>query len=145
MLRNTIASRTVHVYGFVLLSIVSGCGSLRMPSVDLPGVGESNSGMETLVENHVWLDASQPDRAAEVLAFLSDGTLMNGSCGGQFRLTSWRWVDEAVVVWEDVENGGTIRAAVASVGPSRLDLVVDPDGASQSRTFIAVRPPVNCG
>ncbi|WP_424928108.1 hypothetical protein [Amaricoccus tamworthensis] len=101
--------------------------------------------MEALVENRVWLDASQPDRAAEVLAFFSDGTLMNGSCGGPFRLTAWRWVDEATVVWEDVEDGGTIRASVVSVGPSRLDLIVDPDGAPLARTFIAVRPPVNCG
>jgi hypothetical protein len=68
--------------------------------------------------------------------------MVTGLCGGPASFAAWRWVDEAVLVWED--GDATRRAEVAAVGPRELALVVDPGGANTAMSLEVVQPPFAC-
>jgi hypothetical protein len=124
------------------LVALAGCGGASLPRLDLPGAGASNQGTAALVENRVWLQRDPAAGPRGFVLFLSDGTLVSGPCGGPAGFAAWRWVDEAVLVWDEGE--GTRRAEVGAVGPRELALILDPNGERLPRAYDAARPPAAC-
>ena len=76
-------------------------------------------------------------------AFLSDGTLIMTSCVETYRLAPWRWVEGAMLVWE--EDGRSIRAEVALAERNEMVLVDRPRrGERLTRHFRRAESPVVC-
>lgn len=119
-----------------LAMMLAGCGRLHIP--DLSPV----PAQDVALENRVWLqtDAGAPPGSFRV--FLSDGTLIQDSCGETWRLSPWRRVDPTTLVWE--EDGRTIRADIALLGPDDLALILQLGDAPVSEAFRAVKAPQVC-
>ena len=124
----------------LLLGGPAACGRVDLPEVAMPGSG--NDGMEAVVEDRVWIDTGADAPAGSLRAFLSDGTLLMTSCVETYRLSPWRWVEGATLVWE--EDDRSIRAEVALAERDEMVLVLDLGGATSTRRFRAVESPVVC-
>ena len=119
----------------------AGCARLGIPTPAFPGSG--NKGMAELLEDRVWIDESPGAPAGSLRAFLSDGTLVMTSCVESYRLSPWRWVEGATLVWE--EDGRAIRAEVAMAGRDRMGLVIDlGDDETLNQQFRAAQAPLLC-
>ena len=64
------------------------------------------------------------------------------SCVETYRLAPWRWVEGAMLVWE--EDGRSIRAEVALAERNEMVLVVDLGEESVTRHFRRAESPVVC-
>ncbi|TPE48850.1 hypothetical protein [Amaricoccus solimangrovi] len=120
-------------------------GDLPLPAV--PGLS-LGSAEEAEITDRVWLDETPGAPRGAFLAFLSDGTLIQDSCGELWRLSPWRRVDATTLVWE--EDGATIRAEIALAGDSELALAIAPPGGEaetgggMTRRFRAAEAPMVC-
>jgi hypothetical protein len=128
--------------GLVLVLLAAaGCARLGVPTPAFPGSG--NKGMAELVENRVWIDQDSAAPQGSLRAFLSDGTLVMTSCTETYRLSPWRWVEGATLVWE--EDGRVLRAEVAMVERDDMGMVIDlGDGERLTQRFKAAKAPVVC-
>jgi hypothetical protein len=128
--------------GLVLVLLAAaGCARLGVPTPAFPGSG--NKGMAELVENRVWIDQDSAAPQGSLRAFLSDGTLVMTSCTETYRLSPWRWVEGATLVWE--EDGRVLRAEVAMVERDNMGMVIDlGDGERLTQRFKAAKAPVVC-
>ena len=122
------------------LAAAGACSRVPVPRVNLPGAGAANEGTARLIEKRVWVEDAQ---VPGYLAFLSDGTLVHGFCGGPMRLSAWRWIDDARLGWES--QGEVVRAEIAEAGPGALVLLPESPEGSAARHFHAARPPEACG
>jgi hypothetical protein len=120
-----------------ILPLLSGCSRPLLPRVNLPGAGAANASTAALVENRVWLE-QDGGVGSGYMAFLSDGTLVEGTCTSPPRFAAWRWVDEAELVWDGVT--GPVRAEIVAAGPQHLVLAKRSQGGA-SQGYLAVRPP----
>ena len=119
---------------------LAACARVDLPEVAIPGSG--NEGMAAVVEDRVWIDTGADAPAGALRAFLSDGTLIMTSCVETYRLAPWRWVEGAMLVWE--EDGRSIRAEVALAERNEMVLVVDLGEESVTRHFRRAELPVVC-
>ena len=128
--------------GLVLVLLAAaGCARLGVPTPAFPGSG--NKGMAELVENRVWIDQDSAAPQGSLRAFLSDGTLVMTSCTETYRLSPWRWVEGATLVWE--EDGRVLRAEIAMVERDDMGMVIDlGDGERLTQRFKAAKAPVVC-
>ncbi len=123
--------------GMLALTTLTGsCGRLALPSV---GFGPRPA---TGLEDRIWRVDRNDGSFDEIFAFLSDGTLMIASCGGTWRLSAWRRVDDATLVWDTPE--GVVHAEIALQGPEDLALLVDQGGVTDTLTFTSARAPLDC-
>jgi hypothetical protein len=94
---------------------------------------------EAVITDRVWIDETPGAAEGAFVAFLSDGTMIQDSCGELWRLSPWRRVDSTTLVWE--EDSATIRAEIALAGEDRLALLID---GSISRRYHAAVAPMVC-
>ncbi len=74
--------------------------------------------------------------------FLADGTLVMDSCWETYRLATWRWESDRVLVWQ--EDAMEVRAEVVQVGPEDLVLRLALAGGSQDEHYRAAAVPYLC-
>lgn len=116
------------VTGGVLALAACSRGDLPLPPMPGLSLGEAE---EAEIADRVWLDRTPGAPEGAFIAFLSDGTMIQDSCGEVWRLLPWRRVDATTLVWE--EDGVTIRAEIAVSGEDELALALETgeaDGAS---------------
>jgi len=115
---------------------LTGCAAAGLPQ---PGILPP---VAARIEDRVWLDTSPDAAEGAFRAFLSDGTLVEGSCAGPYRLAAWRRIDGATLAWDG--PGGVTRAEIAAAGPRDLALLVDPEGAAVPLAFRRAEAPMAC-
>lgn len=124
-------------FGLAGLAVLAGCGLLpHVPDLSpmpLPQVP---------IENRVWLQTDADAPAGSFRVFLPDGTLIQDSCGETWRLSPWHRIDATNLVWE--EDGKTIRAEIALLGPDALSLILQLGDGPVSESFRAVKAPQVC-
>ncbi|MFO1106206.1 MAG: hypothetical protein U1E34_08890 [Amaricoccus sp.] len=118
------------------LAGLGACGRLHLP--DITPVPKQRAE----IADRVWLRTDESAAPGSFVAFLSDGTMIQDSCGETWRLSPWRRVDPTTLVWE--EDGKTIRAEIALLGPDTLVLVLDLDDAPVSESFRLGKAPKVC-
>ena len=115
-----------------LAGALAGCGIWKSATVEAGGT----------LTDRVWID-DDPDAARGTFrAFLSDGTLVMASCTEPYRLEPWRQVDDTSLAWD--EDGRTVHATIAELGPETLGLLVHVGDNDSVRNYVAARSPVVC-
>ncbi len=86
-----------------------------------------------------WTLAEPDGRTGVIRAFLSDGSMLQGSCGETYRLSAWRRGREGEIRWS--EDGVEISADVLEAGPDALTIGLNlPDGQKIERFKPAAAP-----
>ena len=127
--------RAVMTWGLLLLGA---CARSDLPLPAFPGLSPG-AAEAAEIGDRIWLDETPGAPEGAFVAFLSDGNLLQDSCGELWRLSPWRRVDATTLVWE--EDGRTIRAEIALAGEDRLALLID---GAISRRFRAAQAPMVC-
>lgn len=122
--------------GTVLL--LGACARSDLPLPALPGLSLGDVA-EVEIADRVWIEDTPGAPEGVFVAFLSDGTMIQDSCGELWRLSPWRRVDAGTLVWE--EDGRTLRAEIAVAGEDQLALLID---GEISRRFRAAEAPAVC-
>jgi hypothetical protein len=127
--------RAVTIWGLLLLGA---CARSDPPLPAIPGLSLGAAKAAEITER-VWIEETPGAPEGALVVFLSDGTLLQDSCGELWRLSPWRRIDATTLVWE--EDGATLRAEIAVAGEDRLALLID---GAISRRFRAAEAPMVC-
>lgn len=123
-----------------LALLLAGCGRVGLPDVAIPGTGSKD--MRQLVEDRVWVSNDADAAPGTLRIFMSDGTMLMTSCGEPYRLSPWRWVEDARLVWE--EDGVVLRGEVVAAERREMALSVEAGGETRTYDFRAAIPPEVC-
>jgi hypothetical protein len=105
-----------------------------------PRVSKSNV---KLLTNRVWMQTTPENGLPGVMmTFLSNGTLLQGSCWETYTLSNWKPAGASRITW--TENGMPIFAELVSVSTVELVLEVGTGEAKLQHIFQAARTPFNC-
>ena len=77
-----------------------------------------------------------------MLIFLSDGTLLQDSCGETYRLSQWRADDVDSIRWQ--EDTAEVRATVVKLTEADLTLRLDLVSGVGTATYVAATVPYVC-
>jgi hypothetical protein len=134
---------------FLLILCLPGCRaperSAETPSPPATAMasapGSEAQGGDALV-NRVWVRADPGGPPGELRIFLSDGTLVQDSCGEVYALRTWRRVSaDDIVFVEDVE----IPARIVALNQDELRLSLSlMDGTRQEVSYKRAQVPYIC-
>lgn len=89
-----------------------------------------------------WTLAETDGRAGVIRAFLSDGSMLQGSCWEPYRLSAWRRSGDGAIVW--TEDGVEISAAVIETGPDALTIGINLPGGQKVERYRPAAAPFVC-
>ncbi|MFN0024748.1 MAG: hypothetical protein ACKVS5_12725 [Parvularculaceae bacterium] len=93
--------------------------------------------------DRIWVLTPSDGRLGALKIFLSDGTLMQGSCGETYRLSKWRRDEAGKIVWN--EDGVDILADVTALDDAALTIGINLVGGEQKiETYAPAATPFAC-
>jgi hypothetical protein len=123
-----------------LAALVAACTDAPAPPVARAAGGTVAAA--SALTNRVWIRTSPDSPLGSMLIFLSDGTLLQDSCGETYRLSRWRADDPDTIRWQ--EDTAEIRATVVKLTEADLTLRLDLVSGVGTATYVAATVPYVC-
>lgn len=92
--------------------------------------------------NRVWTPVESDGRPGVMLAFLDSGVLIQDSCWETYRLSQWRRLDDARVLWS--EDGMEIEARVEHAVDGAMTLRLALGAEERAETYRLAATPFVC-
>lgn len=134
-----------HAAAAIALLLCCGCGT---PSSDsrsgtraADSVAAAAKPVHPLIDR-VWARSDSIGAAGTIRVFLGDGTLVMDSCVEPYRLATWQWESDSVVVWQ--EDTAEIRAVIVEVGAEDLVLSLELEGGAEIEHYRTAAVPFVC-
>ena len=124
-----------------LAPLVAACTDAPAPP-PARAVGGTAATDASALTNRVWIRTSPDPPLGSMLVFLSDGTLLQDSCGETYRLSQWRADDVDSIRWQ--EDTAEVRATVVKVTEADLTLRLDLVSGVGTATYVAATVPYVC-
>ncbi len=124
-----------------LAPLLVACADPPSPPPD-GAVGGTAAAASSALTNRIWIRTSPDSPLGSMLIFLSDGTLLQDSCGETYRLSQWRADDVDSIRWQ--EDTAEVRAAVVKLTEADLTLRLDLVSGVGIATYVAATVPYVC-
>ena len=125
-----------------LAALVAACTDAPAPPPARAEAGGTAAAAASALTNRVWIRTSPDPPLGSMLIFLSDGTLLQDSCGETYRLSRWRADDLDTIRWQ--EDTAEIRATVVKLTEADLTLRLDLVSGVGTATYVAATVPYVC-
>ena len=125
-----------------LASLVAACTDAPAPPPARAAAGGTAAAAASALTNRIWIRTSPDAPLGSMLIFLSDGTLLQDSCGETYRLSRWQADDLASIRWQ--EDTAEISATVVKLTEADLTLRLDLVSGVGTATYVAATVPYVC-
>ncbi len=93
------------------------------PTPEAVFAAEATADAADPITDRIWLLSPDEGKTGAMMLFLSDGVMMQGSCGETYRLSQWRRDEAGKIAWS--EDGTEITADVIAVDGGMLTIGVN--------------------